>query len=224
MLAVSSCPALRRHNPRCSQALTAKRDQPTLWPACNQGPGSLLWLLVVRRGCEVRCSGLHEPAFNIQSACKCSRLCRAGPGSFSRSVGYSRSTGRHQELTHRTVSTIGNTVISTATQLLTAWLIVRLRQRARCYSRSKQLRLKSTQADGHRPWITTFCARTLLGAAVEPFVRQLEQLHQLKQGLTEKLAAMEMHHRLRRDPNWHPSACNLCGQVRHGRDAVVACL
>ena len=25
---------------------------------------------------------------------------------------------------------------------------------------------------------------------------------------------MEMHHKLRRDPNWHPNGCNLCGQVR----------
>ena len=24
---------------------------------------------------------------------------------------------------------------------------------------------------------------------------------------------MEMHHKLRRDPNWHPNGCNLCGQV-----------
>ena len=24
-----------------------------------------------------------------------------------------------------------------------------------------------------------------------------------------------MHHKLRRDPNWHPNGCNLCGQVRH---------
>ena len=24
---------------------------------------------------------------------------------------------------------------------------------------------------------------------------------------------MELHHKLRRDPNWHPSACNICGQV-----------
>lgn len=26
---------------------------------------------------------------------------------------------------------------------------------------------------------------------------------------------MEMHHKLRRDPNWHPSACNICGQLGH---------
>ncbi|KAK9839139.1 hypothetical protein WJX74_010394 [Apatococcus lobatus] len=26
---------------------------------------------------------------------------------------------------------------------------------------------------------------------------------------------MELHHRLRRDPNWHPSACNICGQLGH---------
>lgn len=25
---------------------------------------------------------------------------------------------------------------------------------------------------------------------------------------------MEMHHKLRRDPNWDPRGCNLCGQVR----------
>lgn len=25
---------------------------------------------------------------------------------------------------------------------------------------------------------------------------------------------MELHHKLRRDPNWHPSACNICGGVR----------
>ena len=24
---------------------------------------------------------------------------------------------------------------------------------------------------------------------------------------------MELHHKLRRDPNWHPSGCNICGQV-----------
>lgn len=26
---------------------------------------------------------------------------------------------------------------------------------------------------------------------------------------------MEMHHKLRRDPNWDPRGCNLCGQVGH---------
>ncbi|GAX72638.1 hypothetical protein CEUSTIGMA_g94.t1 [Chlamydomonas eustigma] len=26
---------------------------------------------------------------------------------------------------------------------------------------------------------------------------------------------MEMHHKLRRDPSWHPSACNICGQMGH---------
>ncbi|KAK9820335.1 hypothetical protein WJX72_009134 [[Myrmecia] bisecta] len=26
---------------------------------------------------------------------------------------------------------------------------------------------------------------------------------------------MDMHHKLRRDPNWHPSGCNICGQVGH---------
>ncbi|KAK9803844.1 hypothetical protein WJX73_007644 [Symbiochloris irregularis] len=26
---------------------------------------------------------------------------------------------------------------------------------------------------------------------------------------------MELHHKLRRDPNWHPSACNICGQLGH---------
>uniref|UniRef100_A0A061R9E3 WW domain-containing protein n=1 Tax=Tetraselmis sp. GSL018 TaxID=582737 RepID=A0A061R9E3_9CHLO len=26
---------------------------------------------------------------------------------------------------------------------------------------------------------------------------------------------MDLHHRLRRDPNWHPSACNICGQLGH---------
>lgn len=26
---------------------------------------------------------------------------------------------------------------------------------------------------------------------------------------------MEMHHKLRRDPNWHPSGCNICGQLGH---------
>ena len=39
---------------------------------------------------------------------------------------------------------------------------------------------------------------------------------------------MELHHKLRRDPSWHPSGCNICGQVgsrqlRH-RDIIVACL
>lgn len=29
------------------------------------------------------------------------------------------------------------------------------------------------------------------------------------------LAAMELHHKLRRDPNWHPNACNICGQLGH---------
>lgn len=27
--------------------------------------------------------------------------------------------------------------------------------------------------------------------------------------------AMELHHKLRRDPNWHPNACNICGQLGH---------
>lgn len=26
---------------------------------------------------------------------------------------------------------------------------------------------------------------------------------------------MELHHKLRRDPNWHPSGCNICGQLGH---------
>mmetsp|Transcript_28702 Transcript_28702/g.80798 ORF Transcript_28702/g.80798 Transcript_28702/m.80798 type:complete len:170 (+) Transcript_28702:147-656(+) len=26
---------------------------------------------------------------------------------------------------------------------------------------------------------------------------------------------MELHHKLRRDPNWHPNACNICGQMGH---------
>ena len=26
---------------------------------------------------------------------------------------------------------------------------------------------------------------------------------------------MELHHKLRRDPNWHPNACNICGGVRY---------
>ncbi|KAF8069424.1 GRIK2 [Scenedesmus sp. PABB004] len=26
---------------------------------------------------------------------------------------------------------------------------------------------------------------------------------------------MEMHHKLRRDPSWHPNGCNLCGQLGH---------
>lgn len=26
---------------------------------------------------------------------------------------------------------------------------------------------------------------------------------------------MDMHHKLRRDPNWHPNGCNLCGQLGH---------
>eukprot|EP00884_Botryococcus_braunii_P022029 jgi/Botrbrau1/850/Bobra.0352s0043.1 len=26
---------------------------------------------------------------------------------------------------------------------------------------------------------------------------------------------MELHHKLRRDPSWHPSACNICGQLGH---------
>ena len=25
---------------------------------------------------------------------------------------------------------------------------------------------------------------------------------------------MELHHKLRRDPNWDPNSCNICGQVR----------
>jgi hypothetical protein len=24
---------------------------------------------------------------------------------------------------------------------------------------------------------------------------------------------MELHHKLRRDPNWDPNSCNICGQV-----------
>ena len=35
-----------------------------------------------------------------------------------------------------------------------------------------------------------------------------------KSGNENSAAAMEMHHKLRRDPNWHPNGCNLCGQVR----------
>ncbi|BDA49578.1 hypothetical protein COCOBI_14-1970 [Coccomyxa sp. Obi] len=26
---------------------------------------------------------------------------------------------------------------------------------------------------------------------------------------------MELHHKLRRDPSWHPSGCNICGQLGH---------
>ncbi|GMH44404.1 hypothetical protein BSKO_12356 [Bryopsis sp. KO-2023] len=26
---------------------------------------------------------------------------------------------------------------------------------------------------------------------------------------------MELHHKLRRDPSWHPSSCNICGQLGH---------
>merc|ERR1711988_1765857 len=26
---------------------------------------------------------------------------------------------------------------------------------------------------------------------------------------------MELHHKLRRDPNWHPNGCNICGQLGH---------
>lgn len=26
---------------------------------------------------------------------------------------------------------------------------------------------------------------------------------------------MELHHKLRRDPNWHPNACNICGGMGH---------
>eukprot|EP00798_Chlamydomonas_sp_ICE-L_P020274 gene20274-27032_t len=26
---------------------------------------------------------------------------------------------------------------------------------------------------------------------------------------------MELHHKLRRDPSWHPNACNICGQLGH---------
>jgi hypothetical protein len=32
---------------------------------------------------------------------------------------------------------------------------------------------------------------------------------------------MDVHHRLRRDPNWHPNGCNLCGIVREWRCVVV---
>lgn len=31
---------------------------------------------------------------------------------------------------------------------------------------------------------------------------------------------MELHHKLRRDPSWHPSACNICGQVSAGKVAA----
>ena len=33
---------------------------------------------------------------------------------------------------------------------------------------------------------------------------------------------MELHHRLRRDPSWHPSGCNICGQVRSLAEAAPA--
>lgn len=26
---------------------------------------------------------------------------------------------------------------------------------------------------------------------------------------------MELHHKLRRDPSWHPNSCNICGQLGH---------
>mmetsp|Transcript_16267 Transcript_16267/g.41581 ORF Transcript_16267/g.41581 Transcript_16267/m.41581 type:complete len:187 (-) Transcript_16267:127-687(-) len=26
---------------------------------------------------------------------------------------------------------------------------------------------------------------------------------------------MDLHHKLRRDPNWHPNGCNICGQLGH---------
>jgi len=26
---------------------------------------------------------------------------------------------------------------------------------------------------------------------------------------------MELHHKLRRDPSWHPNSCNICGQVSY---------
>lgn len=34
---------------------------------------------------------------------------------------------------------------------------------------------------------------------------------------------MELHHKLRRDPNWHPSGCNICGQVRADSLPLLAC-
>ena len=36
-------------------------------------------------------------------------------------------------------------------------------------------------------------------------------------------AAMELHHKLRRDPNWHPSGCNICGQVWLDFFAIMYC-
>lgn len=32
---------------------------------------------------------------------------------------------------------------------------------------------------------------------------------------------MELHHKLRRDPSWHPSGCNICGQVQHATHSFV---
>lgn len=32
---------------------------------------------------------------------------------------------------------------------------------------------------------------------------------------------MEKHHLLRRDPNWHPNGCNLCGQLGHQASACT---
>lgn len=32
---------------------------------------------------------------------------------------------------------------------------------------------------------------------------------------------MELHHKLRRDPSWHPSGCNICGQVSNERFVCV---
>lgn len=38
--------------------------------------------------------------------------------------------------------------------------------------------------------------------------------HMFISRLTWPFPAVQLHHKLRRDPNWHPSACNICGQVR----------
>ena len=32
---------------------------------------------------------------------------------------------------------------------------------------------------------------------------------------------MDLHHKLRRNPNWHPDACNICGQLGH--QAATCC-
>ena len=32
---------------------------------------------------------------------------------------------------------------------------------------------------------------------------------------------MDLHHKLRRNPNWHPDSCNICGQLGH--QAATCC-